>query len=398
MDVKPLFSALNAAILLGAAFSFLIVGLRYPQSIKRALGFHAFANVAVALGASTDFLLFALPQDILQIAGLCLSGLGTPLYYLSYRCLQERTYHLRMVAAVYVVFAAAVVVAYTVIGNAYLGVVAISILDMILFALAARDVLVNLRGRGRAHLIQGIGLCVFVVMVGIWGGSFFFMPPAPVVTIAYGGGLAVGLAGYCFSSAFGGMNFLLMCNDEFNMRLQVLVGTDPLTGVANRRKLMERGEAEVARAHRYQYPLTVVMIDLDHFKALNDTFGHAAGDHALREAAKVCVTTLRDIDLVARAGGEEFAALLPQTPLVQGLEAAERLRPAIADLRLRWGSAPVPLTASFGVAELHLEDASVDQVIDRADRALYRSKADGRNRVSHEMPETAELLDATGHA
>jgi diguanylate cyclase (GGDEF)-like protein len=296
-----------------------------------------------------------------------------------------------MVIPLYGLFLVILIGAHLVLANANIGVFAVSVLDLILFGLAGRDLLLNFRGHGRAHLLQGIGLVLFALLITIWGTGFLFLPPTPVIAIQYGDGLMIGLAGNCFAAAFGATNFLLMCNDEFNTRLQTLVATDSLTGIANRRQLMERGEAEMARARRYNQPLTVVMIDLDYFKKLNDTFGHAAGDQALRQAAQVCEAALRDIDLISRSGGEEFVALLPQTPMAQGQEVAERLRTAIAAIDLVWGGDKIPLTASLGVAELRFGDASIDQVLARADQALYRSKADGRNRVSCEMPESPEL-------
>ena len=149
--------------------------------------------------------------------------------------------------------------------------------------------------------------------------------------------------------------------------------------------MIERGEEEISRIERVTQPLTMIMLDLDHFKTINDTHGHAVGDRVLKEAAQASVGALREIDLVARSGGEEFAILLPQTPLVRGLEVAERLRQAIA--RIHVPEAPAGVTASLGVAEYAPGDASIDQLMARADRALYRAKAEGRNRVSHELAE-----------
>jgi diguanylate cyclase (GGDEF)-like protein len=180
------------------------------------------------------------------------------------------------------------------------------------------------------------------------------------------------------------VTFLLMCNDEFNTQLLTLASTDPLTGVANRRRLMQRAAEEIARARRFSQPVTVVMIDLDHFKRLNDAHGHETGDRALCEVARACVAVVRDIDLVSRTGGEEFAILLPQTTLGRGLEVAERLRRAVAAIALPVAGAHLAISASLGVTELSPDDATIEQVLARADRALYRSKAEGRNRVSHE--------------
>jgi diguanylate cyclase (GGDEF)-like protein len=138
----------------------------------------------------------------------------------------------------------------------------------------------------------------------------------------------------------------------------------------------------------------MIMMDLDHFKKINDSHGHATGDRVLKEAAQACLRALRDIDLVARSGGEEFAVLLPETPLVQGLEVAERLRQAMARIEVVAGRHKVMVTASLGVAEFAPTDASIDQLMARADRAMYRSKADGRDRVSHATPDQPAALVA----
>jgi two-component system cell cycle response regulator len=166
-----------------------------------------------------------------------------------------------------------------------------------------------------------------------------------------------------------------------NARLEVLAQTDPLTQVLNRRALTVRLTAEMERARRYDSVLTLLMIDLDHFKQVNDTAGHLVGDDVLREVAAMLKDSVRGVDIVARYGGEEFVVVLPETGRVGGVRFAERTR----ELMARSLFAPahgVRLTASIGVASYPATDvADVDDLIARADEALYRAKAAGRNKV-----------------
>jgi len=158
---------------------------------------------------------------------------------------------------------------------------------------------------------------------------------------------------------------------------------DPLTGLANRRELDRQRDVFVARQRDrlLPEPATLIYVDLDHFKRLNDTHGHAAGDSALRHVAGVLEQQIRDGDVVARIGGEEFAVWLPRTPLAEGLEVAERIRTAIANGIWRWNGTPVPLTASCGVAGYPESVPEVGTLNVAADGALYRAKQNGRNRV-----------------
>ncbi|MDE2117333.1 MAG: diguanylate cyclase [Betaproteobacteria bacterium] len=157
---------------------------------------------------------------------------------------------------------------------------------------------------------------------------------------------------------------------------------DLLTGLNNRRHFFELAEQELARAKRYGAPLQVLMLDVDHFKLVNDTYGHHIGDLVLQKLSEVCVQTLRGIDILGRIGGEEFAILLPETRGEQALEVAERLRLSIAGaaVPLEQGGS-VHLTVSIGVASVVAMDARIDDVLKRADMALYAAKNAGRNRV-----------------
>ena len=157
--------------------------------------------------------------------------------------------------------------------------------------------------------------------------------------------------------------------------------TDVLTDTANRRAFMEELEKEYDRARRHGHPMSVVMIDLDHFKAINDRHGHAAGDAALRTFAAVVRPLLRSTDVFARTGGEEFALLLPETGLAEACSLAERLRDAVAEATVENGESIFGITASFGVAELSSVDATAYSILNRADRALYEAKRSGRNRI-----------------
>jgi diguanylate cyclase (GGDEF)-like protein len=170
---------------------------------------------------------------------------------------------------------------------------------------------------------------------------------------------------------------LAISNSEAWDELQQRSTTDPLTGLANRRTFEDRLAAEVERAHRTGSPLSVAIIDLDHFKAVNDRYGHGVGDEVLTEVARCLAAACRSDDLVARLGGEEFAVILP-SPAAVAMTGIERLRAAI-----RAGAYPdgLEVTASAGCASIRDQETDPSQLLRRADVALYRAKADGRDRA-----------------
>ncbi|MFW6345202.1 MAG: sensor domain-containing diguanylate cyclase, partial [Halomonas sp.] len=163
-------------------------------------------------------------------------------------------------------------------------------------------------------------------------------------------------------------------------RMQRLVGTDMLTGALNRGAFFEQGEAVHARASRQGQQVPVAMLDLDHFKRLNDTYGHAVGDRALQAFAMTCRDALRAYDLFARIGGEEFAVMLVDTEPDEAVAILERLRLAVAAIELDVEGQTVGFTVSLGLALLDPE-GSLDAVLAQADQALYRAKHGGRNRI-----------------
>ncbi len=152
---------------------------------------------------------------------------------------------------------------------------------------------------------------------------------------------------------------------------------DHLTGLFNRRSLEQRIAQEQARHRRHPQPFALVMLDIDHFKSINDARGHEAGDAALRHLAQVLPPLLRQSDVLGRFGGEEFMVLMPLTDQDQALVVAERMRVALSRQPLRWQGREIAITASFGVAD----SRHGDQLLRQVDAALYRAKANGRNRV-----------------
>jgi two-component system cell cycle response regulator len=168
-----------------------------------------------------------------------------------------------------------------------------------------------------------------------------------------------------------------------NRRLEALATTDPLTRVLNRRALLDRLTAEVDRARRYNSSLTLLLLDLDHFKQVNDTAGHLAGDSVLRQTGALLEEAIRKVDIVARYGGEEFVVMLPETVSEGGVVFAERLRERIAARAFDVGSErTVHLTVSIGIATFPSPGvASTEDLFARADEALYRAKSGGRNQV-----------------
>jgi diguanylate cyclase (GGDEF)-like protein len=166
-----------------------------------------------------------------------------------------------------------------------------------------------------------------------------------------------------------------------NAELLRLASTDVLTGAHNRRHFTDAVTAQLQGLRRHRRPASMFILDLDHFKSLNDTHGHEAGDQALTQAATVIRGLLRGQDIFARIGGEEFAGYLPDTDIESAIRAAERLRAGIADIRLPVGIETATFTCSIGVTPINAKTDTLESAMKRADAGLYAAKREGRNRV-----------------
>ncbi|MFI5269309.1 MAG: GGDEF domain-containing protein, partial [Chloroflexota bacterium] len=170
-------------------------------------------------------------------------------------------------------------------------------------------------------------------------------------------------------------------NAQLIQDLEDLATTDGLTRLYNRRYFMERAESEFERSRRYRRDLSVFLIDADHFKLINDSHGHEAGDRALRFLASACREGLRQLDVIGRYGGEELVVLLPETSAGLAYETAERLRQSIEQMQIPLPEGEVRLTVSIGVATAGPETETVAALVNQADRSLYEAKRNGRNQV-----------------
>ena len=244
--------------------------------------------------------------------------------------------------------------------------------------------------RARMELRWGVVLAVPLLagglIFGLRAARALVSPGTIVAEVTADSGLNV-------AAAFGYLVIALV----FQLTLVALVVTrgvvelrrssryDALTGLLNRRALQEALEDQVQRSRRLGDTFSVVMLDADHFKAINDVQGHAAGDRALQHLGTLLAAQMRDIDRVGRWGGEEFVVLLPGASLAQARDAAERLRDKVQALPLRWQDQAVPLTLSAGVSQWNAAGDELGALLGRADAALYRAKAAGRNRVESEL-------------
>jgi len=170
-------------------------------------------------------------------------------------------------------------------------------------------------------------------------------------------------------------------NAQLFEEMEKLAITDSLTGLYNRRYFFAYAENEIERSKRYNKNLSIIMMDIDHFKKINDNFGHQIGDQVLKEIADICLAILRKVDVMCRYGGEEFVVLLPETEVTNAAHAAERMCTAISSLRLKSEKGDVSVSVSIGVAEMEKSRGSFEKLLAAADAALYSAKETGRNRV-----------------
>ncbi|MGW8252138.1 MAG: GGDEF domain-containing protein, partial [Anaerolineales bacterium] len=195
---------------------------------------------------------------------------------------------------------------------------------------------------------------------------------------------------------------LVIENARLYNQMQRLAVTDTLTGVYNRRGLFEHGEREINRSLRSSRPLAAIMLDIDHFKQVNDAHSHAVGDQVLQTLARLCQENLREVDIFGRYGGEEFAILLPDTDIDSAIQAAERLRRCVSEAQITTQHGPISITVSLGVASNEGEINNLAVLLDRADSAMYEAKHSGRNQVylaeSQQVPteHPAQITIVTG--
>ncbi|MBL8937041.1 MAG: GGDEF domain-containing protein [Archangium sp.] len=242
------------------------------------------------------------------------------------------------------------------------------------------------RGRqaeGASSRLVLMVLFVGLALVMVFRAGWFGLRAGPETTVVDPGSWVNVLTPMLASTLpiIGTTAFLLMCSERLRRDWEHAASTDALTGLWNRRTLISRGAAALDEAHQHGRGLAVAVIDVDHFKSVNDRFGHEVGDVALQHVAKALRSQCRAVDLAARHGGEEFVVLLKDLDAASAADAAERLRAALAATPLVHGDLRLELTASFGVTTLTRDDRSFDDLLRRADAALYRAKHEGRNRV-----------------
>jgi diguanylate cyclase (GGDEF)-like protein len=271
---------------------------------------------------------------------------------------------------------------------------AISLLYALLLGASARSI--YRQGQERtviAHVTGALFLLGTAIMA--WRGLVYLFVPAAIPVSAFDA-TPLQIAAY----ALGGLlpvvstiGYLLMCT-EFNQRELAKAATlDHLTGICNRRAIEDLATRSIAAARRHGIPLGLMIVDVDHFKRINDEHGHQAGDVALVETVKRIRDSLRSEDLVGRLGGEEFVAVMPATDSGAALAAAERMRASFADRPMRLGEVELAITVSIGVAVLDAHDQVYSHLLRRADRAMYAAKTAGRNKV---MLDGVSPLHGTG--
>lgn len=351
------------------------------------------ANFALAIG----LLLLGLSQSANDLAarvgGNTLLVLTTALYYLAIQRLLGDKPSSRLawttVAAAGLIF----IVLWTAAAPYHLAVGTLSVALMILTGLSAARLLLPLSSdKPVSHRFTGLLFLIGCTLMAVRLGYALFSnsPPPNLFAPNFWHGLILG--GAHIITMLMSLGFALMIVDQLASELNRLATLDALTGIGNRRVFYSRAESELARCRRKGSPLSILMIDLDRFKSINDALGHAAGDDTLRRFSAIVGPHLREYDFFARLGGEEFGVLLPDASEELALGIAERLRELTEAEHLPAPDFPVPTTASIGVAQLQAEERSIDQLMHRADQALYAAKSGGRNRVvtSSWLEETAK--------
>lgn len=382
LDIRTLF-ILKAFAAFAVGTGMLLAAAQYPRRIKRSMSLWGMGGLLLGSG----FCLLALsgsevlPEPVVLIGGTVVAMSGGALLYAAIMEIRQLPYSkYRLIAIISFTFVANCYAYY--VGNLAFRVVVNSAAAALLSFMPSYVLLfVGTRSKRPIYRLTGM---LFAVSGLVWvaraGNSLILSTPI-IHPLADNWLQALGFLMLFMNTVIIPVYFALIIAEELNEELHRLATLDSLTQIYNRRTFEELADKQLSQAERYGTLTSLLMVDIDHFKRVNDGFGHAAGDNALIKAVEVMADSLRINDVFCRYGGEEFCVLLPETGVEDAAVVAERLRRAMMDTDFRDGDSEIPLTVSVGVACLESPPFELKGLRLRADEALYRAKQTGRNRV-----------------
>jgi diguanylate cyclase (GGDEF)-like protein len=377
------FTAITIVAAVALVFGF---GLLLFHGIQRSFrGLAALGTAYLLLGAGSA--LIALRGQIPDWASIILSnamivsGIATMDEGLS-RFVHDRKGH-RLTAAALVVLLMAVQFYFSAVApDLQVRIIFISVIMATMCALVTHSLLAPQAGPRHPSQWFTIAVTATAAAVSLLRAGLTALLPPGETYLATGGVQALSMLSYLLFMIGCVFGVVWMSVQRYEARLVELAERDPLTGLFNRRALEERARREMLLAQRNKRWLSIILFDVDDFKAINDTHGHKAGDTVLQALARAVGQGVRGHDVVARYGGEEFLILLPDTCILRAMELAERLRRALHGLNVAEDGRAIPVTASFGAASLDATTRNWDSLVVNADRALYAAKQAGKDRVA----------------
>ncbi len=375
-------------MIVAMALATLMLSIAFTVANSRAR-MHAMSLWAAALyfqfGATVLYALRdVIPLWVSAVVAFTALNAGLMLEYAALREFSSLRIHWRLLAAIVIVASAAHAVLFlTEPQDERTRIILVSFAMAAWLAASAILLFNTAKGRERySHAMAGTFFAIWALFCSV-RGSYALVANDPTMTLLGVNGVQTVWLTVQFMALLGtSLGFVMMTKERSDEEIIRVAATDSLTGLLNRRTFVEAAHTELARALRQRLPSCVLMLDLDHFKRVNDTYGHHAGDMVLQDFGSVLRNSVRPFDLVARYGGEEFCALLIDVGAAQAIAIAERIRSGAAAHAVEIGGGrTVRYTVSIGVTSVPPDTRVLDEIVDRADDALYLAKNEGRDRV-----------------
>ncbi|TVT45787.1 MAG: GGDEF domain-containing protein [Denitromonas halophila] len=377
----PTVTFLAAVSCLSVALAMWVVAGRYPPVVARAMFRWGGACGLSAFGALLVFLRGTLPDFLSVVVGNTVIVGGFAMAYHAIRVLHERTGPSDRLAAVWVLVCFALYwTAFELNRDINLRIILVATLKIPVLALIVRELWVgSQRGRRAVELMLLSVYLLYAVVSALRALNVMMTSALDLDSFLSDPVQQFSFVAYFLTLSVSSLFFMLALGEVLTAELYQRATTDPLTGIYNRHAFEELALREISRAQRTgRYP-SMLMVDIDHFKQINDRYGHTAGDGVLRAVVGAIQGALRQQDFVGRWGGEEFCVLLPETGQIDALHVAERLRCSVMEMPL--SAVAQAVTVSIGVSSPYAHECSFSAMIEVADDALYKAKFGGRNRV-----------------